>query len=517
MRTTKHLSLILLGCLVLTGCASLGIKSTPWPNYTAIHDEKAVDFMRNVPAVKSGLIKGGVNNADYSIDDDYVLGISVTGGGMRAAAFSLGVLQGLQEQNVLEDVDFISSNSGGGWGIAAYLSDRAEFAGKGEYAIKKRRVELSEKFEKMSETKIKCLPTSIIEHITGNKTFAELYNNKMGIPLPDHFINAAILPSESGFVFTDEYLKYFQVTEMDACNEKRYPSFDVDILKNEESIIANVPYGYAVATSGSVPLFYSSSAKTSVCLEGGKLWESSFCNQNARAKKDKDTELHLVDGGIHDNHGYKTAIEILSEYQEEIELGRAVKNAKCSKTGKLKCRLIQIDSTTTIVSPLTSGASKKLNSYKLAAGFGTGSGFVGQDSTALRIRETVFDGLGTDTILLDFFAASNKSQDFTAFNANLEGLNYLKDFMATRVNCYDNDGKEIEADKKGISEKRANENAVKRAKADDCSRNNAYRSGTLGKTTYDYDADAGMFPVLWDLGIFVVRQQEAKLRRPKGK
>lgn len=505
--------------LLLGGCASLGFSSTPWPNYTSVHDEKAVDFMRGVPPVKSGLLEGGVNGADYSSDDNYVLGISVTGGGMRAAAFTLGVLEELENQGVLDDVDFISSNSGGGWGVAAYLSDRADYSSANTYDLTDRRIVLSKKFQDMSEAGIKCLPVSIMENITGERTFDELYQNNSGAQLPDHFVNAAILPSESAFVFTEAYLDYFRVTRMDACNEKRYSGFDIRSSEDGGSALANVPYGYAIATSGSVPLFYTSSAKTSVCAEFGKLWESSFCNQNARKDEEKETEIHLVDGGIHDNHGYKTAIEILSEYQvgnhwENLDnLDHKNKQSKrnlCRKSGRLNCRLIQIDSTTSLISPLTTDAGNKSKGYKLAAGFGAGSGFVGQDATALRIRKAIFDGLGTDTVLLDFPSASNRSENFEAYNENLLDLIHLRKFMETRVTCYEDSGREIRADTK----RKRSFNADKRAVSDDCMRNNAYRAGTLAKTTYDYDAEAGMFPVLWDLGIFVARQKKTELKTP---
>jgi len=47
-------------------------------------------------------------------------GVSLSGGGIRAAAFHLGVLRGLHELGMLENMDYVASVSGGSW-IAAWF------------------------------------------------------------------------------------------------------------------------------------------------------------------------------------------------------------------------------------------------------------------------------------------------------------------------------------------------------------------------------------------------------------
>ena len=75
--------------------------------------------MRSVPQVSP--------QGDTAYDEDgVVLALSVAGGGTRASAFTLGVLDELEElgiinrndgqTSVLQAVDFISANSGGAWG-----------------------------------------------------------------------------------------------------------------------------------------------------------------------------------------------------------------------------------------------------------------------------------------------------------------------------------------------------------------------------------------------------------------
>jgi hypothetical protein len=52
-----------------------------------------------------------------------LVGLSLSGGGIRSATFNLGVLQGLAELNLLSRIDYISTVSGGGY-IGAWLAGR---------------------------------------------------------------------------------------------------------------------------------------------------------------------------------------------------------------------------------------------------------------------------------------------------------------------------------------------------------------------------------------------------------
>ncbi len=54
-------------------------------------------------------------------EDSKVVGLSLSGGGIRSAAFSLGVLQALHKSHILKKVDYLSTVSGGGY-IGASLS-----------------------------------------------------------------------------------------------------------------------------------------------------------------------------------------------------------------------------------------------------------------------------------------------------------------------------------------------------------------------------------------------------------
>ena len=94
-------------------------------------------------------------------------------------------------------------------------------------------------------------------------------------------------------------------------------------------------------------------------------------------------------------------------------------------------------------------------------------------------------------------------------------LNHLKAFITHKVNCFDDENKKknIKADFKNLNSKKAIGRFKRRSESDDCLRNNVYRAGTIAKTTYDYDAKAGMFPVVWDLGIFVADTLKEKPKK----
>src|SRR3954468_12553093 len=51
-----------------------------------------------------------------------LFGLAFSGGGIRSAAFNLGILQGLEKAKLLGLVDYLSTVSGGGYAGSWYLS-----------------------------------------------------------------------------------------------------------------------------------------------------------------------------------------------------------------------------------------------------------------------------------------------------------------------------------------------------------------------------------------------------------
>ena len=50
------------------------------------------------------------------------IGLSLSGGGMRSASFSMGILAGLNQQDLLQNIDYLSTVSGGGYAAYWYMS-----------------------------------------------------------------------------------------------------------------------------------------------------------------------------------------------------------------------------------------------------------------------------------------------------------------------------------------------------------------------------------------------------------
>jgi predicted acylesterase/phospholipase RssA len=72
-------------------------------------------------------------------DGSDLIGLALSGGGIRSAAFCLGALQALDETAVLKRVDYLSTVSGGGY-IGCSLSACLDL-GKGEFPFKITRFE----------------------------------------------------------------------------------------------------------------------------------------------------------------------------------------------------------------------------------------------------------------------------------------------------------------------------------------------------------------------------------------
>ena len=58
---------------------------------------------------------GGLGKAENKESSAGLIGLSISGGGIRSSTFGLGVLQALAEKGVLNDVDYLSTVSGGGY------------------------------------------------------------------------------------------------------------------------------------------------------------------------------------------------------------------------------------------------------------------------------------------------------------------------------------------------------------------------------------------------------------------
>lgn len=489
----------ILVCLLLaalsTGCAELGIKSVPWATSTGIHDREAVEFLRGAPAVDERL--GAGLTAKDMLEDGRLVGMSVSGGGARAAAFTLGVLTELQAlktadgSNALDRLDFISSNSGGSWGVAAYVADRS-VSTEANYDLRDRVQEpLIRNFVEMSTGRVSCWNKAMRKHLFGDRTFADIYSSAQGGKLPRVFFNASVLPAHAPFVFTDAFIQHYDVENFGACRGDWVP---------RTNGIAGLSFGYAAATSGTVPGFYYAYAKTGLCSDDNPAHSASFCHGPTYRQR---SYLRLADGGLYDNIGYKTAFEVM--HSQEAHFPR------------LKRAIILVNSNTSMDMKTIVRSDARSDFFFTTASNGV---FAVQDATFERMYGPMFRSLGvTQPVLIDFYGAAGLRPDQARLLDDENPRDALKElafFAAHNVSCYAG-SKVIRAERRKLPQLMPSVSESIQTlinKGGDCLSENFYRAGTLGKTTYR--ADRPLFTILWQLGRLSVRMKRDDILRAVG-
>ncbi|HEX8480369.1 MAG TPA: patatin-like phospholipase family protein [Allosphingosinicella sp.] len=484
-KTRIFASFLLMGSLA--GCAGLGMKSVPWPTSTEVHDVQAVDFLRSAPAVDAGL--GGNLFMKEMFDDGRLVGLSVSGGGARAAAFTLGVLTELQAigqggSNMLDRIDFISSNSGGSWGVAAYLADRAASRDAGYKLLDRMQLpkgnSLIDRFDRMSDGTVKCWSSAMREHLFGERTYGDIYSSANPVPLPRVFINAALLPSHSPFVFSDAFLRHYRVERFGACGDHWLTEEGSPPVRN----VADLQFGYAAAASGTVSPFYHAFASTGLCAGDSPAREASFCHSILKGKP--RSYLRIADGGYYDNIGYKTAYEVMLGLNGESPEARRA--------------MIFVNSNT--ATDLQMIAPAKRSSSFLITTAGNGLMAV-QDSTFERLYKPMFGSVRVkEPVLLDFYSTARFRPDQAHLLSDLRELAF---YAANNVACFNGERfVEPKRRRSPLEPPPAQESVAKLAgKGGDCLSENFYRAGTLAKTTYKIDST--LFTILWQLGRLSVR------------
>lgn len=264
--------------------------------------------------------------------NDLFVFVALSGGGTRAASLAYGVLQGLRDvtlpsgeggapaRSLLEEVDMISSVSGGSFTAAAYGLWRDDvFDGRFEKRFLRRNVQRDLLFHTLNPLNLVRMPLPIVDSIDiaseyydrkifEGKTFADLI--QMGTR-PQIIINATDMTRQQTFTFRQA---------------------DFDLLGSD---LSTVPLGWATAASSAVPLLLSPMrlhyhpgeqmnaaikdvlASSDVSrLAARKSWARSLLKENEATTTDQiefDAEnhkfLYLLDGGLADNLGLHSFIE----------------------------------------------------------------------------------------------------------------------------------------------------------------------------------------------------------------
>jgi len=294
---SRHLA-ALLAALLMGGCSTV----RPWQNLPARAD---------APPMMSATTQVDRNTTAPSI----VAAITLSGGGARAAAFGLGVLQELKETHfewegrqttLLNEVGLVSGVSGGSV-LAAY------YAAFGEETLTRFEPDfLLINFQSgligraLSPDKLYDMTSSwfgrsnvLAERLDGlyrGRTFGALQARPRG---PRLLVTATDLTSGAPFQFTAEQFALI-------CSD-----------------LASVPLSFAVAASSSVPVLLSpmtlrnyagdcplQSAQASDSQNDGN-YRVRMLQDSAKSYQDAKERpyLHLVDGGLSDNLGVRALLD----------------------------------------------------------------------------------------------------------------------------------------------------------------------------------------------------------------
>lgn len=298
------------------------------------------------PEVRNGPLERIDPHTGYRFDalrkgegntDEVFVCLCFSGGGTRAAALSYGVLKALRDtplgragghnasRNLLQEVDLISSVSGGSFTAASYALDRERiFDGAFEERFLKRNVQSRLMQAALCPRNLLLLPYIALDRtdlaaefydreVFDRRTYRELIDQG---ERPYLVVNATNVSLGQRFEFTQD---------------------DFDLLGSD---LGTLPVGYAVAASSAFPLLlsplrlkYHSGPACAAALEKTLAWRGTRMEQSRRYRwatslvpetmpgeptrcflDDRNHQyLFLLDGGLSDNLGVASLLEDMAE------------------------------------------------------------------------------------------------------------------------------------------------------------------------------------------------------------
>jgi hypothetical protein len=298
------------------------------------------------------------------------------------------------------------------------------------------------------------------------------YRDVRNAGLFDPYINAAIAPVQSPFVFEANMLKQYHVKGL-----KFGKQFE-RVSRNDP--VGSLPLAAAAFTSGAVPGWYHAVAVTDPCDTAGPNPDTELICGDKRHPD--GAFLQLVDGGIYDNYGYRTAFEVFDALPEAPNVQRV---------------LIQIDNTTNLPDR-TAGKDDTPGLIGMLMAIS----FLHQDEVFRRTFVSSAKAHGIDAIVLDLFAAASAEpvdpqeyEDLRDLHCKAHGLT-----GAPFAECM-KDPTRVPAEWKdsGLA---------------------AYRVGMLHKTGFEFDydphatnpkRDLGYGTLMWQVGRLTVRMKKDEI------
>jgi len=266
--------------------------------------------------------------------------LTFSGGGTRAAALSYGVLKELRDTQIvinnkkrrlLDEVDLISSVSGGSFTSAYYglFGDKIFRDYEKKFLKKRVQTDLIRLSLLSPKAWIRLLPglferSDLAAEYYNQFIFKKKHFRDLRKDAPYIIINATDLSLGQGFAFTDYHFRWI-------CSD-----------------LGSYPISRAVAASSAVPVLFSPITLknyASKCSVSPIIWSSKDVSdkekkryeQALRIKKYRDSEkykyLHLVDGGVADNLGIRSLIDMTAYHGNSM--WNVLKTYKMQQTKKL--------------------------------------------------------------------------------------------------------------------------------------------------------------------------------------
>ena len=258
-------------------------------------------------------------------NEDLALAVAISGGGHRAGNFAAGVLLALEDfrgtdgqpLNILREVDYFSTVSGGGFPVGVYLGTRSDEGSSASYSFQAALNSNGERYLKnlRRDYQMTLLEAAFTPECIGYKDAGDLLEEKFDnyllgakyresggslvlsdvfreaasekpVELPYWFANATVYENGTRFVFTPGIISAYGIKQ---CTHRMK---DFEIHRDGR----NMPLAVGMKTSASFPVLIP--ATTLKC---------------SKTTDPLNPFLHLVDGGLVDNQGIYTAFEVLRQ------------------------------------------------------------------------------------------------------------------------------------------------------------------------------------------------------------
>jgi NTE family protein len=221
------------------------------------------------------------------------IGLALSGGGFRAAAFHLGVLRELHRLGVLDDIDVISCVSGGCIAAGAVLqdwnkSDRFQRLDQYLTSVGFSKISIVTSWLNPVTTSVDALARSYERNLFGNATLGDLKDG------PRIYFNATNLSTAERFFFTTGRAP-------DIVNGFDDVVFR-DLQMKQPCDASTFPLARAVAASSAFPPVFNPLTVTHPCLQGQGI-----------------TSVRLTDGGVYDNQGFGPFLYGVNRWSEDLD------------------------------------------------------------------------------------------------------------------------------------------------------------------------------------------------------